>query len=186
MPCAITKFPRVVQQLPRYIEEKKSYTEEEEMKATLQSHIKVWNLLLEKLLESNGVDTKCGCDYEKCICPRLTHLLIKLWKEKGEQVGELTCEFDGRNIDLLEDYKGKIPTFMDRYSGKEKTLYKYNFVGMAINIDNLRDFQRTWQNWSINEEGFPNNLIPLIFPKKIGGQIQKGEFTLIVTVDKRL
>ena len=76
-----------------------------------------------------------------------------------------------KEIDLLEDYKGKIPTFMDRYSGKEKTLYKYNFVGMAINIDNLRDFQRTWQNWSINEEGFPNNLIPLIYPKKIAGQI---------------
>ena len=51
------------------------------------------------------------------------------------------------------------------------TIYKYNFVGMAINIDNLRDFQRTWQNWSINEEGFPNNLIPLIFPKKIEKKI---------------
>ena len=155
----------------------KRFTQDEYDNATYFSQITAWNLILETLLKTYNVDMS-----DKSI--RLTELLINLWNTIGIENGQLTCNFDGNDLNLLDDFDGKIPTFIDNY-GNQKTLYRYNFVGMVINTNFRKQFQYIWQQWSIDEinNGFPQNLIPLILPIKINKQIQKGHFKIVLTYD---
>ena len=163
-------------------EEKNKFTEEEYDNAIYYSQITSWNLMLEALLIGNDININCDN------CPRFTELLIDLWNTKGIENGELSCEFDGRDLNLLENYQNKIPTFIDKKTGKDIPLYRFNFIGMVINTTFRQEFQNIWQQWSKEEidNGFPQNLIPLILPKKINKQIQKGIFKIVLTRDKRL